>query len=107
SLERGMQGGADVAEALLDQRNLDGLLARQVLVEGGRPDAELLSQPSHGEGLRSLPFEEHPGRGNDLAGPGGATGLPLRRRRRAIRRRAIRIRHQSVAGGSSSNTGWR
>ena len=107
-----MQGGADVAEALLDQRNLDGLLARQVLVQGGRPDAEFLSQPSHGEGLRSLPFEEDPGRGNDLAGPGRATGLPLRRRRRAICRRAIRhrafrIRHQVVAGGSSSNTGWR
>ena len=41
SLERGMQGGADVAEGLLDQRNLDGLLARQVLVEGGRPDGAL------------------------------------------------------------------
>ena len=92
---RGMQGGADVAEGLLDQRDLDRLLAHQMLVQGGGPDAEFRAQPSHGERLRSLPLQEEPGRGNDLAGPRRATGLPLP------------IRHQVVAGGSSSNTGWR
>src|SRR5437879_10090918 len=95
SLERGMQRHADVAEGFLDQGNLDGLLARQMLVEGGGPDAELLSDPSHREGLRALPFEEVAGGGNDLVGPRGATGSALPRR------------HQAVAGGSSSNTGWR
>src|SRR2546425_1061622 len=33
-----MQGRADVAEGLLDQRDLDRLLAHQMLVQGGGPD---------------------------------------------------------------------
>ena len=69
-----------------DQRELDRRLAREVLVDRRRRDAELVGQPAHGQRLRPFGLQQPAGDLDDLLGP-RRTGRVARAAGRAGRRR--------------------
>ncbi len=73
-----MQGLADLGQCFVDQGQFDGMLARQVFVDGGRLDAELGAEPAHGQGVGSFRLEQSPARGDDFRGAGAERTRPGR-----------------------------
>ena len=67
-----MEDLADLGQGVDDEGDLDGALAREMLVDRRSPNAEGGADPAHGDSLRPVGFEQVPSGGDDVGGPPGA-----------------------------------
>src|SRR5918992_987523 len=70
----GLEACSDLLKPIVDERDLDGRLVGKVLVERGGTNADSITQPSHGETIRSITFQDLTSGGDDCPRPRTQTG---------------------------------